>query len=81
MLKRLEGEAKDYMHHPIEWYRFNTTLLCYDTFNKSWTPLGEHEPLARAGAGAVMSHNQLIIVNGELKPGIRTPIVNRLTIE
>ena len=75
---QLEAEAKAYMHHPIDWYQFNTTLLCYDTFNRQWEDLGDHEQLARAGAAAVTFANQLIIVNGELKPGIRTPIVTRM---
>ena len=73
----LQAEAKAYMHHPVDWYRFNTALLQYNTYTKEWTDLGSYEPLARAGAGAVSVGEQLIIVNGELKPGIRTPQVNR----
>lgn len=76
-LETLQAEAKAYMHHPVEWYQFNTSLLQYDTYTKEWTNLGEHEQLARAGAGAVIDGNRLFIVNGELKPGIRTPQVNR----
>ena len=26
-ITRLQAEAKAYMHHPIEWYRFNTTYF------------------------------------------------------
>lgn len=73
----LQAEAKAYMRHPAEWYRFNTSLLQYDTYTKEWTDRGGYEPLARAGAGAVIAGEYLIIVNGELKPGIRTPQVNR----
>lgn len=76
----LQAEAKAYMHHPVEWYCFNTALLQYDTYKKEWTSLGEHEPLARAGAGAVIWENELIVINGELKPGIRTPQVNQATL-
>lgn len=72
----LEKEAKEYMHHPVEWYRFNTALLQYNTFTKEWTSLGEYQQLARAGAGAVLTGDTLIIINGELKPGVRTPEVN-----
>ena len=70
-------EAKAYMHHPVEWYRFNTTLLQYDLSTKAWNDLGEYEQLARAGAGAVIQDGRLTIINGELKPGIRTPQVNQ----
>lgn len=80
-LDSLAEEGKNYMHHPAEWYRFNTVLLRYNTFTREWENLGEYEQLARAGAGAVVNGNDLIIVNGELKPGIRTPQVNRLTLE
>lgn len=76
----LQAEAKAYMHHPVEWYRFNTSLLHYNTYTKEWTSLGEYEPLARAGAGAIMDTDRLIIINGELKPGIRTPQVNQATL-
>lgn len=76
-LDSLRAEAKAYMRHPVEWYRFNTSLLQYDTYTKAWSNLGEYEQLARAGAGAVLLDNGLIIVNGELKPGIRTPQVNQ----
>lgn len=79
-LDSLQAEAKAYMHHPVEWYRFNTALLRYDTFTKEWENLGEYEQLARAGAGAAGEGKKLIIVNGELKPGIRTPAVNQVSL-
>lgn len=44
---------------------------------KAWSDLGEYEQLARAGAGAVIQDGRLTIINGELKPGIRTPQVNQ----
>lgn len=72
----LKKQAEEYLHHPIEWYNFNTALLQYNTFTKEWKVLGDYEQLARAGAGAVMHGDSLIIVNGELKPGVRTPQVN-----
>ena len=76
-ITRLQAEAKAYMHHPVEWYRFTTTLLQYDLSTKAWSDLGEYEQLARAGAGAVIQDGRLTIINGELKPGIRTPQVNQ----
>ncbi|MEG1749064.1 MAG: cyclically-permuted mutarotase family protein [Tannerellaceae bacterium] len=77
MLDSLQAAGKAYMHHDVAWYRFNTSLLQYNTFTRSWESLGEFEPLARAGAGIALHKNQLFIINGELKPGIRTPQVNR----
>lgn len=80
-LDSLLEEGKQYMHHPVDWYQFNTALLRYNTFSGKWENLGEYESLARAGAGAVVNGNHLFIVNGELKPGIRTPQVNRATLK
>ena len=79
-LDSLREEAAQYLRHPVEWYRFNTDLWLYDTETKQWTSLGDHEPLARAGAGAVILGQQLVVVCGELKPGIRTPQVNQMCL-
>lgn len=78
---RLREEEKAYMLRPVEWYRFNTTLLRYDVSAKSWSELGDFEPLARAGAGAVMEGDRLTIVNGELKPGVRSPRVSQAILK
>ena len=52
-ITRLQAEAKAYMHHPVEWYRFNTTLLQYDLSTKAWSDLGEYEQFGpcRSGSG------------------------------
>lgn len=76
----LEQEAADYLSHPVEWYRFNRDLLCYNTFLRRWEVWGGHEPLARAGAGVLLYKNRLIVLNGELKPGIRTAGVHVLSL-
>lgn len=81
LVENLQANGKAYMLHPVEWYKFNTALLQYNTFTKKWKELGNYEQLARAGAGAILTGNNLIIVNGELKPGIRTPQVNCAIIE
>lgn len=77
-INRLKEESKNYLLQPIEWYAFNTSLLVFDSEKKTWRSLGEYPQLARAGAQAVLYKNNLFIVNGETKPGIRTPQVNKL---
>ena len=72
----LNHPEPDYLRHPTDWYKFNTSLLQYNTFTKRWTHLGDYEELARAGAGIANNANMTIIIGGELKPGIRTPEVN-----
>lgn len=76
-LKALNGSADpDYLCHPVEWYRFNTELLLYNTLTKEWETLGEYKQAARAGAGMVWDSNRLLLIGGELKPGVRTLEVN-----
>ena len=72
----LNHPEPDYLLHPADWYKFNISLLQYNTFTKHWTHLGNYEELARAGAGIANNANTVIIIGGELKPGIRTPEVN-----
>lgn len=80
LLDSLNEEARQYMHHPVEWYKFNTQLLYYNVLTSQWEIWAESDKLARAGAGTVIYNNRLIVVNGELKPGIRTPEVNALVL-
>lgn len=68
-----------YLSHPAQWYRFNTELYRFDTEHNTWTSLGESPQSARAGAQAVWQGNKLFVICGEIKPGIRTSEVNRLT--
>ena len=77
----LKAESKTYLLQPEAWYQFNTSLLRYNPTNKSWDLLDEHPQLARAGAGIATINNGVYIVNGESKPGIRTPSINHLSIE
>lgn len=78
-LEALKNDAVQYMCHPVDWYQFNTELLSYNTKTKVWKSLGNYEPVARAGAAALMTKDALVIINGELKPGIRTPSVHKAT--
>lgn len=73
---RLREEGKEYLRHDVSWYRFNDDLWSYDIIGGEWKCLGSNESLARAGAGAVMRGNNLFVVCGELKPGIRSPRVS-----
>ncbi len=70
---RLVDKAK-YLEQPIPWYRFNGTLLQFDTHTGQW--IGTHvtdSRLARAGAQLVRVGQHLYYIGGELKPALRTP--------
>lgn len=80
VIDSLKQEATNYLLHPVEWYRFNSRLLFYNTFTKKWTLSDDYPQTARAGAAIAMFGDDLFVINGELKPGIRTPEVNRLLV-
>lgn len=81
--RALNGELSgpSYMEQPVEWYKFNRSLLGYELAEQSWEVLEEREEGARAGACLVTDGTWYYIVNGELKPGIRTPAINRFRME
>ena len=71
--KELETAATDYLLHPIEWYKFQNQWMIYNTVEQRWSLSDPDDRIARAGAGMTLHNNQLYLLNGELKPGIRTP--------
>lgn len=79
-LKALQGvyAGKEYLSHPAEWYQFNRNLMLYHPQTDEWTTLGKYEQGARAGAAIVSHDGYHYIINGELKPGIRTNEINRI---
>lgn len=64
---------EEYMHHPAEWYRFNSRLAAYDPQKECWELISNDKAFARAGAAMTANGNDIIYIGGELKPGIRTP--------
>lgn len=81
-LKALQGinAGKEYLSHPAEWYQFNKNILVYHPSTDEWTCLGEYAQGARAGAALVRDGSDCYIINGELKPGIRTNEINRIKL-
>lgn len=70
----------DYMHQDISWYRFNGHLLVYDPVREMWQEHPHYDQrLARAGAQLVAVCNILYYIGGELKPGVRTPKILRIS--
>lgn len=66
-----------YMTHPIAWYQFNPYVCVYD--REGWHIIARSKITARAGAALVRHHNDVYLVGGELKPGIRSAEIYRLT--
>ena len=76
LLNQLTNEGLTYMFHPVLWYKFNQDFLCFNTYTGLWTTLGSFEQLSRAGAVLVVYNKNILILGGEIKPGIRTSKVN-----
>ncbi|MFK2323775.1 cyclically-permuted mutarotase family protein [Bacteroides fragilis] len=78
----LKSEAKTYMLHPAEWYRFNDRILIYNTRRDKWEEAVRSQDVARAGAALTTGQGQTFFnINGELKPGIRTPEIAKIMID
>lgn len=79
MIERLERETAEYMHHEAEWYKFNDELISYNLNRHEYRHEVSHPSLARAGAAVLMRDSVIYVVNGELKPGIRSKTAVKLT--
>lgn len=72
LVDSLQQAGKEYMNQEIEWYKFNRSLSLFNIQTKKWSFLGDYEQSARAGAGITVRKDELYVICGELKPGIRT---------
>uniref|UniRef100_A0AB33ISB9 Cyclically-permuted mutarotase family protein n=1 Tax=Prevotella sp. GTC17253 TaxID=3236793 RepID=A0AB33ISB9_9BACT len=68
-----------YMTHPVEWYRFNRLVMQFK--DGQWKTLGESEATARAGAALFTDSTHLYEIGGELKPGIRSTGIYKITLK
>ncbi|MFC0309886.1 N-acetylneuraminate epimerase [Gallibacterium trehalosifermentans] len=53
-------------------YFFNTTLFSYQPSTNKWYNEGQLAFSGRAGAAVVVKGEQITVINGEIKPGLRT---------
>lgn len=81
-LSALRAPVEGYMLHEPEWYKFNDRLMVYDMKKDAWNTVIRSSHLARAGAVLVSGGNDSFYnINGELKPGIRTPEITRIWLK
>ena len=62
----------EYLSHPADYYRFRRELYTFDPSTEKWSAAGQCNAAARAGAALVLCSDNLVIINGEEKPGIRS---------
>ena len=75
----LKLAAKAYMSMPPEAYRFNDRIWVYDTSKDGWREVMRFPGTARAGAVLAGENGTFFHIGGELKPGIRTPEIVKIT--
>ncbi|WP_192894319.1 N-acetylneuraminate epimerase [Rodentibacter pneumotropicus] len=61
-----------YFNQRPEDYFFTTELLSYEPSTNKWRNEGQVPFSGRAGAAFTIQNNDLMVVNGEIKPGLRT---------
>ena len=70
-----------YMTQPIDYYNFNKECYVFDTDKKQWLVLAKKADFARAGATLVGNTEEFYLIQGELKPGVRSPKTYKLQIK
>lgn len=76
--KTPEGKAKltvEKNELSIHHKGFDRSVLLYDTNSDVWSKIGDLPFPAQVTTTAVMWRNAIVISNGEIKPGVRTPHV------
>lgn len=78
--QQLSAEQAAYLTHPIAWYHFVKKPSHFDPKQGKWLPVEYTDAkLARAGASLLQySPTQIYLLQGELKPGVRSSDVLRI---
>lgn len=67
-----------FMSMPPEDHKWNTKLWVYSISANAWSDLGDNPFLPNTGAACVTVPNGVLLINGEIKPGLRTPQVKHI---
>lgn len=67
----------NYFNKPAKDYFFNKIVFIYNAKENTWKNAGELPDAGTAGSSSVMENNFLMLINGELKPGLRTDVIYR----
>ena len=77
LIKELGQEKYEYFIQSPEWYKLNKDVLVYHTITDTWAIADNYPYPAPAGAPMVKVKNSWLVINGEIKPGVRSPKVYR----
>ncbi|MCM8542367.1 MAG: cyclically-permuted mutarotase family protein, partial [Lentisphaeraceae bacterium] len=74
-VKLLKEQAKTYLLQDPTEYNWNRKVLAFHTVTGSWHVVDEYPHPPPCGAPIIQNGNNFYIVNGETKPGIRSPFI------
>lgn len=80
-LRMAPEEGPAYLSQPAEAYRFRRQTAIFDAGDERWTELAPMPECARAGAALVATPQGLVLLNGEEKPGVRSPRIGRINLK
>lgn len=66
---------QDYFNKPAKDYFFNQSIMGYDSTKNQWYSLGVTPFAGTAGSVIAKDHNSYLLINGEIKPGLRTDTI------
>lgn len=79
--ERYQTIVSAYMGMEPKDYLWNDRVRVYDPASNSWGELGTNPYLPNTGSGVVpMGEGEVLVVNGEVKPGLRTDAVKSLKV-
>lgn len=80
-LDSLKQVSRNYLLQPPISYQFNSKIWLYNSHQKTWKVDSEFPFAALAGAVVIWDKKSAYIINGEVKPGIRTPKMWKITFK
>lgn len=78
--EELEKQKLDYFRMDAEDFKFNRDVLVYHTLTNTWVIADKYPYPGPAGASIVKAGGSWYVINGEIKPGVRSPRVYSGTI-
>lgn len=73
--------VETYMSMAPEAYRWNGRVLVYTISANQWSDLGANPWLPNCGAALAVEADGFLLINGEIKPGLRTPQVKHIGLQ
>tara|TARA_R110002167_G_scaffold91458_1_gene245993 strand:- start:32854 stop:34092 length:1239 start_codon:yes stop_codon:yes gene_type:complete len=70
-----KGTKIAFFSQPPQSFNWNKAALLFDSSDQTWTNLGDSPFLPNCGAAIASWQNSIVLLNGEIKPGVRTASV------